>query len=100
MAVRCGTARGGETLPQISVGRAGASPGNGTRTAPPGAAYSDGMDADFLAALPAALEGCRYSPEALSARIAAIPCETELQKQMLNGLLALFSGAQTGTEEP
>ena len=61
--------------------------------------YSDGMDADFLAALPSSLEGCSDAPEALSSRIAAIPCETELQKQMLDGLLALLSGARAETEE-
>lgn len=60
--------------------------------------FSDGMDADFLASLPAVLEGCRYSTAALKECCGAIPCGTEQQKQMLDGLLALLSGARDKTE--
>ena len=37
--------------------------------------YSDGLEADFLAALPAQLSGCRYTAGDLTARLTAIPAE-------------------------
>ena len=54
--------------------------------------YSDGMDADFLAALPGHLEGCLFDRAALSACLSAIHCENDLQQQICASCLALLSG--------
>ena len=52
--------------------------------------YSDGMEADFLAALPGLLTGCRYDRAALSARLGEARPAGPLQRQILADLSDLL----------
>lgn len=54
--------------------------------------YSDGMDADFLSALPGYLKGCLFDRPAMEACCNAIPCETALHTQMCHDCLRLLAG--------
>ena len=47
------------------------------------ALYSDGLEADFLAGLPACFTGCCYEVPALTARLAAVPADGEAQCRIL-----------------
>lgn len=47
------------------------------------ALYSDGLEADFLAGLPACFTGCRYEAPALTARLTAVPADGETQCRIL-----------------
>ncbi len=51
--------------------------------------YSDGMDADFLAALPETLVGCTFRADALCERLRCIPVNEE-QRKMIDDLCAYF----------
>lgn len=52
--------------------------------------YSDGMEADFLARLPALLAPCRFTKEDLERKGASVPAENELQRAVLADCVALL----------
>lgn len=55
------------------------------------ALYSDGLEADFLAALPGVLEGCRYAPGAITQCLSAAVGQNAAQKQISSDLTGLLS---------
>lgn len=52
--------------------------------------FSDGLEADFLAALPERLNGCPYDRDALDRRSREIRTEGDLQKTVLEDCMALL----------
>ena len=58
---------------------------------------SDGLEADFLAAVPATLEGCAFEPDAVRAALAAAAGEGETCRTAADDLIGLLFGG--GGEE-
>ncbi len=52
--------------------------------------YSDGMDANFLSEIPAQLEGCRYTKQALVDRLMMIETRTNQERMILKDIGSLF----------
>lgn len=52
--------------------------------------YSDGLDADFLAALPGILEGCRYEPGAIRRRLEGAASREDGRRQTADDLAQLL----------
>ena len=52
--------------------------------------YSDALDADFIAHLADALEGCRYETRAIDARLNQLQATTEEQRAMIADCVNLF----------
>lgn len=50
--------------------------------------YSDALDVDYIGALPAALEGCIYAPDALTQALEGLPCRDGQMAADIKSLLA------------
>ncbi len=54
--------------------------------------FSDGLEADLLASLPEALEGCRYEETTIRKRLADVPAEDDAQRAVINDVTELLCG--------